>query len=1015
MVPVLKTFWQQQRAFLSSVMILTAWRWRQQWLLLLVTGLGVLVATTLISSLPLFSSVMVTAGLRSTLRSTPGATRIGATMNLRAISTQGVTEAVKQINMMVEQDLAFYDNGAPASDIQIKVSGWSIGASNTFVDMHGISMSEATPHLQILQGSLPGDQDTSFDVIVTQSAATYLGVKVGSILPLQITITPGRQLGFRSQPNPIQLSLQAHVVGIFRTTNSDPYWNGANFEAQAPGSTLNAPVNVLVSRPALLHLFDTLTASNKTDGISFGASSQVTLAYTLTAAKITGDQASDLVNQLGVLQADAARQGASSNGFRPSFPYISNVTLNGSIFSSFSHPGPLDLFQNQVMLSTISTFLLTAQIACLVLFFVSTTASMLLERQMGEIALLRCRGASGQQIAGSLITQSIVLCLLAGLLGPVLALGTVALVAPHFLATLDQDALNALPQNFPQLLSTVSWYVLGAVFVTLATLIFSLVVALRLDALALRRETARSTRQPLWLRLRLDLVVAILALLSYGYALYAQSTQQLLNVQSQALILTPLNLLVPFLFLLAGILFFLRLFPALLRMSARLSQGMRGLSSPLALAQMERAPHQPMRMALLLGLATAFALFTLVLSASQTQRAQDLASYEAGADFSGFLPASMQSSTDISPGALARATGLYRQVPGVVSASVGYIEQQFLLLNPDSPEETSRPLQLRAVDTSTFAQAAYWSTDESAQPLAGLLSQLAAQRSRALTRDVVPAIVTSSAWQLLHLHAGATFQLLTSSGQVDPVRYVALEEVAHIPPANESLESGMLVDFSTLAAVRAQSHESISLNYAWIQSSDAPVAVAHVRLALDTQPLALSQLMDRRSLAELNAANPLALNLLGILGFGVGAALLLALLANLVLPILSLRTRLTGFAILRALGTSPQQVARLLAWEQGFILVTALALGLLFGLLLAFMAVPSLIFTVLPGLGGNAAITSTDAVYLFQHLTPVRIELPFSLVMALATLVLLCVLALVLMRFLALKPLLGQILRLSED
>src|SRR5258707_13777575 len=87
MVPGLKPFWRQQRAILSSVIILTAWRWRQQWLLLLVTGLGILVVTTMISSLPLFYSVMITAGLRSTLLSTPGATRIGDTLNLRTIST----------------------------------------------------------------------------------------------------------------------------------------------------------------------------------------------------------------------------------------------------------------------------------------------------------------------------------------------------------------------------------------------------------------------------------------------------------------------------------------------------------------------------------------------------------------------------------------------------------------------------------------------------------------------------------------------------------------------------------------------------------------------------------------------------------------------------------------------------------------------------------------------------------------------------------------------------------------
>jgi len=89
------------------------------------------------------------------------------------------------------------------------------------------------------------------------------------------------------------------------------------------------------------------------------------------------------------------------------------------------------------------------------------------------------------------------------------------------------------------------------------------------------------------------------------------------------------------------ILFFVSLMANLLveRQSAAIAMlRNRGAVSMLALAQVARAPRQVVRMTMLLALATAFAIFTLVFSASQIQYSRDIAGYEAGADFSGAIP-----------------------------------------------------------------------------------------------------------------------------------------------------------------------------------------------------------------------------------------------------------------------------------------------------------------------------------------------------------------------------------------
>src|SRR5690242_8837554 len=105
---MLRSFWQRHLAELGTATTLAAWRWRQQWLLLLITGLGVLAATTLICALPLFSAVMGTAGLRTTLRSSPDNAKIEVQLRLSALSSAATTGATEQVSTRFTQDLASY-------------------------------------------------------------------------------------------------------------------------------------------------------------------------------------------------------------------------------------------------------------------------------------------------------------------------------------------------------------------------------------------------------------------------------------------------------------------------------------------------------------------------------------------------------------------------------------------------------------------------------------------------------------------------------------------------------------------------------------------------------------------------------------------------------------------------------------------------------------------------------------------------------------------------------------------
>ena len=801
--------------------------------------------------------------------------------------------------------------------------------------------------------------------------------------------------------------MKVHLVGIFQVQPNDAYWNGYTLEQPpATSSSPSTTVLALTDQSSLLHMLDAINQKQDSDGIYFSdrSTNALLLSYNLNTATITSSQLADLIASLGTLQQDIAQNfqanfyGASGN--------IATVNLSGPPVHDplVGTASTLEKYQSQMQITQTPGLILTAQILCLILFFISMMVGALVEREQLAIAVLRSRGANRRQVAGSLIAQGLVLCVLAGLLGPLLARGLVSLLVPHFLTPTTQDALTALTLDPGATLRMLSLYTLAAVVAAFLTLLLTIFLAVRATILTQRREEARATQIPLWQRLRLDLVVAVLAIAGYIVTYYLENTQQFLSSQGQTLVSTPLELLAPVLLLLAGILFFLRLFPLLLRLLARIAQRRRGLTSMLVLAQMERAPRQAMRMALLLGLASAFTLFALVFSASQGQRALDLATYQTVSDFSGqsnSLPAtSLRSSTSVfstvndvqvnARAALTQATGRYRQIQGVTAASVGSISAVFINLNAGTAQAISLATSLIAVDPTTFSQTALWNAQDSSQSLADLMDLLIAQRAQALQHGAVPAIVAANTWQQLGLSQGMTFHLSTESGDISPTTYVALAEVKHIPPVDDASEGAVLVDYQSLVAGQLQGQgltqvtAVAQLNAVWLRSSDNPGAVNHVRAALTTGTLALTNLMDRRALGKDNASDPLADGLLSIMSIGVAAALLLAFLANLLLPLLSVRMRQTNFAVLRALGTAPGQVTGMLTWELAIVLATSLVLGLLFGALLAFTSVPPLVFT--GALPTSLVAISSSTIYTLQQIIPVAIVIPLSLLVALLAL-----------------------------
>jgi putative ABC transport system permease protein len=1007
--PLGSQFYQRDRRFFASTATLAWWRLRTTWGLLLLICLGMVLAVMLVCAAPLSAQIAVEVGLQATLNRSPQDLDITVTSSANEVSASFLKKASGEIDSAFRKQLSPYI-GISQSFIQSDVYFLTHQGHETNNQLHFVatSMIAAASHLRMIQGKLPAPTigDQSLEIALPLESAQKLHAQIGSVLTIEIAFI---EIPLKR----VVINLPLRIVGLFgvQTTKKDPFWNQVNLLSTPRGSALPGTISTaLVSEDAFLATLMRLSSEPQLQGLVPEESFSYIWYYHLDANKVSVGNLDAVIVGITNVPIDIAN-----------IPDL-NSSSNGQQTQTIISSEALTQYRDRLMIVQVAVVSLLLLILGLILFFVSMMTDLLVERQAASIALLRSRGANFRQIFGALLIQSFGLGVIALITGPLLALLCVSVISHDLFVDFAPSATSGLSDNPLQALWQVRWYALTTVLASIATMALAIFRASSRDVLVMRREVARSTSRPLWQRLHLDMIAALVMLTVFGISFYLVSSG-LLDPQLRIILLAPLALLQSVSLVLASVLFFLRFFPFLLQVGSRLLGRNRGAAPLLAVAQMARAPQQSIRMTLLLALATAFAIFTLVFTASQTQRASDVASYDSGADFSGILvhPLSPSPFADIAAHQAANLAENYQHIPGVVSVSMGYSGQTAAGLATGA-----LTIQLQVVDADTFAQTADWTAQDSSQSISSLMSLLASLRQSTGIKEPIPVIVDAATWNALDLGSETTFQISTSYGYLT---VVAVAEVQHIPTITDEAQSndsnatgGMLVDYQTFSNVytnvfynKAPDHPpTLPINYVFLRTKSDTASLSSVRNALRSGNLALNPLYDRREIMSALLNDPLYLDVIIILAFGAATALLLALIGNLIASWLSVYSRLLNFSLLRALGMPPFSLAEVLTWEQGIIYMIGMALGILFGAVLSAWVVPTLVFT---GIAGNSPISDIagNALYLAQAVPPIRIVIPMSLSIALAVLMCICLITLGIMIRVISRPSLDQTLRLNQD
>ncbi len=328
------------------------------------------------------------------------------------------------------------------------------------------------------------------------------------------------------------------------------------------------------------------------------------------------------------------------------------------------------------------------------LYFLIYTASLSLEREGPEIALLRTRGASTWQTVGIHLAQSAVIAIVAALLAPYVArllVGITGRIPPL------SDLTGGSPLEVAQIRPIEPFLIAGGVITFLAMGLAILPIARR-SVLDLRSMAARPMRSSVWQRYNLDLFAIALSLV----VLFQLAQRGFVNLTGGEATLDPLAIIFPVLLLFTGALILLRLLPWLLRGVGWLMVQVRSMSFALPGWHLGRNPVPYGRLALLVWLTTGLGAFALTYANTLDQSFSDRAAFAAGADVrvvaekAGFLDAP---DDDISTAVL-RTEGAPRQSGSRLAEVLAIRPEEFSEVvawrgdfGADTPQEVFNPLR----------------------------------------------------------------------------------------------------------------------------------------------------------------------------------------------------------------------------------------------------------------------------------------------------------------------------------
>ncbi len=850
----------------------------QHRVLVLWTLVGLAAATTLALSLTLYVDAVNTDLLASHLSDPPYAFRFRYLGSWNGnITPADVSAATDAVDQSFAQTI-----GLPPAQIVNYVSGGSWTVKDGSENLGALKLSSldgAAALMQIVAGKWPAEasSDGTIPILLPDTALYTMGVQVGDVL----TVT-------RSGYAPAKLK----VAALWHPVNaSDPRW-------------LFPP-----------KFFDGVILMSDADLQTF--LSQASKPIEETAWYLNFDGSS-------LRTSDVPRLIQSIiDGTREVTTVLPGVRLD------LSPQDGLDKFEVEVSTFTQQLVIMSLPVGGLVLYFVALVAGLLVNRQAEEDAVLRSRGIS----RGAILLIHVLIWLI--LTGTALMIGV--LICPFVVRLVGEttsflrfDGINP-PLDVTFTPQAIAAGALTGLIASSSGLYFSWRSSAQ-TITSFKRASARAAKA-WWQRAYLDLLLLIPAC----YVLYTLWRQGGLTTTADDPFGNPLAFVAPTLFSLSITLLFLRLFPALIGLLARLFSFGRGVAILMALREITRSISRYRGTLLMMCFTLSLTGFTASMASTIDKTLADSVDYQIGADAVIVTPtdAQTQTGTDASGQPTVTVTGFntlppddLRTIPGVEQVSrVGRYSAQILL-----PTQRLSGTIL-GVDREAIAAVARFRADYSPQSIADEFNLLAGNRTGVLISAATLNQYNLRINQPLHIQIQALgtwydatvpiLGVLDYFPTLDPRQGFFL--IGSLDPIFETVGAPLPYDLWMKLAPNADK----SAIFAKAESLGYPIA----------------EWRDPETALQIAQADPSRRGVLGFLSVGFVASILLTLVGAIIQSAASFRAQAAQLGSLRAMGLGGASVGFYLFLLQALMTGSGVLSGTSIGVATTLLYLPLLDFS----------------------------------------------------------------------
>lgn len=607
----------------------------------------------------------------------------------------------------------------------------------------------------------------------------------------------------------------------------------------------------------------------------------------------------------------------------------------------------LDQFARESNQLRLMLFTLAAPILVLLFYFIVMNARQGLERQRGDIVVLRSRGASRRQIVLLYFLESAIIGGLSFILGPILGYWMAKVLGSSngFLSFVNRKAV--MVEFTPDILGYALLAIFAAILAnTLPALGFS-----KQSVVNYKQELAVVGKRPFWEKFFVDLL--LLGIAAYGWYLFMQRKITLLStgLSPDQLQVDPLLFFIPAIFLFGAGFLFLRLFPLLLRLIFVATKRWLNLPFYLTITQLSRSAKQYHPVMLLLTLTLGLGVYSASSARTIDQNETDRFLYKNGTDV--VMEAQWEKQIDPnemvptlpqnpggSPGGMPGVPGGGSGTPGgggggsspPVEIPFRYVEPPFeAFKNLEGAKGVTRVLtkevnvsvggkslgqgKMMAIDNADFAKAAYFKDSLYAPYHPYQYLRLLGEHEAAL-------IASSSFMKKYDLKPGTILTMVIKSQPVDFILYAGAPYWPTLYPDEEPF---FIVNLAYL-----QDQLPIEPYQVWIKMAPGG-SLAQMMNRLADQGIYLLNVYDYRSELIRQLKHPSRGGVFGVLSLGFLVSVLISLLGYLLYWFYSLSSRSVQFGILRATGLKRGELLTMLLLEQIFTAGTSILMGFIAG------------------------------------------------------------------------------------